>query len=81
MSQTDYCLCTMAACLNDVGTPTCDAPEVPGTAHPPAPTGTKVSIQTGQAVKALNGSSVTYNGTVDAGISTQYIDAWNYQRV
>jgi hypothetical protein len=34
-------------------------------------------LQTGGSFKALNGSMVTYNGTVDAGISTQDVADYN----
>jgi hypothetical protein len=74
------CQCTIAACLTELGTPQCPAPEPLGTVHVPPPSGVSLKLQTGLRVRALNGSSVLYNGTVDAGISTQYQDTWNNMR-
>lgn len=65
-----------------LGTKTCPDPVIPGTPSPPAPTGTRVIMQTGRAISALDGSSVIeYNGTVDVSISTQYMANWNNMQV
>lgn len=73
-----HCLCWNAQCLEVLGTKTCPDPVVPGTPSLPAPTGKRVVLQTGRSVAALDGSTVaSYNGTIDAGITTQYIASWN----
>lgn len=77
-----HCLCWNAQCLEVLGANTCPDPVVPGTLSPPAPTGTRVVLQTGKSVAALDGSMVaSYNGTIDAGITTQYIASWNNLQV
>jgi hypothetical protein len=49
----------------------------------PSPTGaTNITIQTGLNIKRLDGTIFkSYNATVDASISTQYIDDWNEYQV
>ncbi|WIA17663.1 hypothetical protein OEZ85_014466 [Tetradesmus obliquus] len=53
----------------------------PSPSPPPGPSsghdGPKLALQTGRALKALNGSMVAYNGTIDAGISTQGVADYN----
>lgn len=52
----DFCLCTIAACLTELGTPECLPPEVPGTPRPEPPKGFKLVVQTGLDVRNVNGS-------------------------
>lgn len=60
----------------------CPPPKPPGTVTPPPPTGTHLVIQTGRSVTRIDGiTTASYNGTVDASISTQYIADWNNQQV
>lgn len=49
----------------------------------PSATGAaNITMQTGLSIKRLDGSVFSnYNGTVDASISTQYIDDWNEYQV
>lgn len=79
---TDLCLCTNAPCMTEVGTPQCTLPTSPPGAPPPppVPTGVRAVLQAGRQVKFANGTSAVYNGTVDAAISTQYSDSWNFAR-
>ena len=72
----------MAECLNYVGTPQCLPPRLPGTPKPPAPVGNRLVIQTGLAIKKVdNTMTASYNGTIDASMTTQYIADWNLQQV
>jgi hypothetical protein len=47
-----------------------------------APQGTRLVLQTGRSIKRLDGSTnPAYNGTIDAGITTQYSASWNNYQV
>jgi hypothetical protein len=41
----------------------------------------RLVVKTGLTLSKLDGSSAVYNSTMDAGISTQYIDTWNNMQV
>lgn len=90
--QDDTCsTCTCAVCPPPINnapnwTTPSPSPSPPGSSPmPPSPSPEpydpnllKIAVQTGRSYKLLNGSTVVYNGTIDAGISTQYNDTWNY---
>ena len=78
---TGDCLCTIAECLNVLGTPMCQPPLPLGASAPPAPTGTRVTVQTGLSIPKIGGGTMVYNGTIDASIDTQYIASWNQMQV
>ena len=76
--RSGHCLCDIDTCIGSLGYYECNAPEVPGTQHPPPPAGTRVVVQTGLTLQRVNGSTFYYNSTTDAAISTLYItEAWN----
>jgi len=85
--QDDTCsVCNCAVCPPPVNQPVVVLPTPPSPSPSPAPKPspapfqpnfTTLTVQTGRTLPYLNGSSLFYNGTIDAGISTQYNDTWN----
>jgi len=44
--------------------------------------GTKLVLQTGKSLTRLDNTvNAAYNGTIDTGITTQYLDTWNNNQV
>lgn len=83
LSPAGPCLCTEASCLTEVGTQECPAPSVPTYSPTPPPANLRrLVLQTGLSITRLDGGvDALYNGTVDAGISTQYSASWNNYQV
>ena len=77
----DHCICTIAECLNWIGTRQCQPPRLPGAVDPPPPTGSHLVIQTGLSLTKLDGTVGVYNGTIDATVSDQYNGGWNLNQV